>query len=351
MAAGRAIARGIERYRPEAQIAIHAVADGGEGTIDALSSVPGTVVDHIRATGSMGEAVTARVLTLRDVRVVEASEVTGVSARPGGHSALEATSYGLGQTIGHAARDGSEVLVATGGTGSTDGGTGMARALGWRFLDRRGRDLPAGGGALVDLSSVVPPPEQLDLAVTGLRDVDSPLLGERGAARMFAPQKGAGPAEVAVLEQGLETLAEVVLRDLGTDLARIVGGGAGGGIGAGLTAFLGARSVPGFERIAGETSLPDALEGADLVVTGEGHFDEGSLGGKVPVGVAGLAGWAGVPCALVAGRISVSEARFRVAGIAIAVSLEELVGAQVAIAEPEESLALATVEMMRRGGY
>lgn len=281
-------------------------------------------------------------------RVVEASE--GTRAIEGGDP-LGTDSYGLGQTIAYAALTGGEILVAVGGTGSTDGGTGMARALGWRFVDRSGRGLPRGGGALSRLHAVEPPEDPHLIPVTGLRDVDSPLHGPRGAARMFGPQKGASPDEVALLERGLEILADVILREQGIDVADVPGAGAGGGIGAGLIAFLGASLDPGFERVAALTSLDDAIERADLVITGEGHFDAGSLGGKVPVGVARLASSSGTPCVLVAGMITMAAAELEAAGFSSAISVTDVVGAEAALSEPERSLARATVELISRGGY
>lgn len=308
----------------------------------------GAEIQTITIEGPDGTEDVARVLSVGDYRIVEASE--GTRSIEGGDP-LGTDSFGLGQAIVTAARTGGEILVAIGGTGSTDGGTGMARALGWRFVDSSGTELPRGGGSLGDLHAIVAPDDELAVSVTGLRDVDSPLHGPRGAARMFGPQKGATRNEVAVLERGLEVLAEVILRDLGIEVSDEPGAGAGGGLGAGLVAFLGAQLEPGFERVAELTSMDTAIGTADLVITGEGSFDAGSLGGKVPVGVARIAAAAGTRCALIAGRIAVTAEELTAAGFETAISVEDVVGSEAAVTQPDRSLVEATVELIRRGGY
>ncbi len=346
--AGASIAEGLRRALPNAATEVYPAADGGEGTIDALASIAGAEIRTVAIEGPGGTLDVARILSAGDLRIVEASEGTG-SIDDG--DPLGTDSFGLGQTIVEATRSGGEILVAIGGTGSTDGGTGMARALGWRFLDGSGDELPPGGGSLHRLHAILPPEHGPNVTVTGLRDVDSPLLGPRGAARLFGPQKRATAAQVTTLERGLEALAEVLLREHGIDVAEIPGAGAGGGIGAGLVAFLGARLEPGFERIAGLTLMDQAIGTADLVITGEGSFDAGSLGGKVPIGVARIASTAGTRCALVAGRITVSIEELAASGFETAISMEDVAGAEAALAHPDQSLVEATVELIRRGGY
>ena len=346
--ASASIAEGLRRVLPNAEIVVHPAADGGEGTIDAVASMAGAEIRTITIEGAGGTEGVARVLSIDDLQIVEASEGTG-SIEAG--DPLGTDSFGLGQSIARAARSGAKVLVAIGGTASSDGGTGMARAFGWRFLDSFGRELRRGGGSLGDLHAIVAPDDVLEAAVTGLHDVDSPLLGPRGAARLFGPQKGATPAQVTTLERGLEVLAEVILRELGIDVAEIPGAGAGGGIGAGLVAFLGARLEPGFERIAHLTLMDQAIGSADLVITGEGSFDAGSLGGKVPIGVARIASTTGTRCALISGRITVGLEELAASGFETSVSVEDVAGAEAALADPDRSLVEATVELIHRGGY
>jgi glycerate 2-kinase len=178
--------------------------------------------------------------------------------------------------------------------------------------------------------------------------VDNPLLGPRGAARVFGPQKGATGDQVAALEEGLERLADRIRADLGVDVAERWGAGACGGIGAGLIAFLGAELAPGFDIVAEAAGLSAQLEEADLVITGEGRLDEQSLAGKTPVGVARLAGAAGVTCAAVAGEVAVGRVRLEAAGFALVASLTEAFGRERALTETDAAVAEVTAELVAR---
>ncbi|HEV3231971.1 MAG TPA: glycerate kinase, partial [Candidatus Dormibacteraeota bacterium] len=197
-------------------------------------------------------------------------------------------------------------LVGLGGSATSDGGTGMARALGYRFLDAAGRELPEGGGALRRLARIDTSgfdPSWLLLDVVAVTDVDNPLLGERGAARVYGPQKGASPEQVEVLEQGLTRLAEVAARDLGLDGGALPGAGAAGGLGFGLHAFLGARLEPGAAAVAEAVGLPARLAGAGMLVTGEGRLDAQSGMGKAPAVAGRLARAAGVRAVALVGSV------------------------------------------------
>jgi len=229
---------------------------------------------------------------------------------------LRTSTRGTGEAMLAAARRGARTLaIGVGGSATVDGGIGAAAALGWRFLDRRGRELEPCGGALSRIARVAPPSDH-PLARVGtvvICDVRNALLGPLGAAPCFAPQKGATPAQVAQLADGLANLAAVVQGDLGIDIAALRGGGASGGLAAGLAAFCGAGLVDGGRHVVDEVGLPEALSGASWLVTGEGRLDEQSLMGKAAFAALQAARRAGARVIGVAGSLS-AEARLRRAG-------------------------------------
>jgi glycerate kinase len=302
-AAAAALAAGWLAVRPGDQVTRLPLADGGEGTLDVLAAtVAGARWRQAQVTGPGGDPVRCRWLLLPGrVAVVELARASGLPllARP---DPMGAHTIGLGEVLGRALDSGAtRILAGLGGSASTDGGTGALTALGARFLDAAGRRLPPGGGALAalaraDLSRLRPPP--LD-GVTCLADVTAPLLGPRGAAAVFGPQKGADAAQIARLEAGLARLTEV----LGGDPAA-PGAGAAGGTGYGLAAAWGAVFTPGAAELSRLAGLDRALAAADLVITGEGRFDPTSLTGKTTGTVLAAAAAAGVPAALVAGQVS-----------------------------------------------
>lgn len=249
------------------------------------------------ADGGPGTSAVLEGRTPPRVAVVEMAEHAGLGF---GLDPLGADTLAVGRAVVSAAGNARAVWVGLGGSRTTDGGTGFARALGWRFLDGDGRDLPLGGGALVHLAHVERgAPASLELV--GLCDVRVPLAG---AATVFASQKGASPAEIDILRRGLERL-EAVIGVTGD----FPGAGSAGGLGYGLVVFAGARLEPGVEVVARAVGLDTALRGADLCVTGEGSLDSQTLEGKAPWFVAERAAKAGVPLALVAGRVDAEVAR------------------------------------------
>jgi glycerate kinase len=240
--------------------------------------------------------------------------------------------------------------VWVGGTASTDGGAGAAQAAGWRLLDGRGRDIPPGGAALRGLARIEPPDDAFDVPVTAACDVVNPLLGDRGAASVFSAQKGAGPSEMRVLDDGLARLAECIRTDLGADVASLPYGGAGGGIGAGLAAFFAADLEDGFARIASETRLAGAIEWADAVLTGEGRVDAGSLGGKVSTNVARLCKHALTPCLVVTGEIALPAALLPAEDALEAsavVSVVDRCGRERSFGAPAACIRAVTAELVR----
>ena len=350
--AARAMHRGVLRAQPDASVELCPVADGGDGTAETLCEALGGTRSSVVVSGPLGAQVDAPLYLLDDGRVViEMAQASGLALLGGERDPLRASSFGTGELLGAALEQVSEdgeVLVAIGGSASTDGGTGAARARGWRFLDGAGRDLEPGGGALVSLVAIEPPEQTHGATITGVSDVDNPLLGPTGAARVFGPQKGASAAEVELLERGLCALAERIAQDLGIDVGSIDGGGAAGGMGAGLVAFFGGVLEPGFEAIAAAVDLAAALGRADLVLTGEGSLDLQSLAGKAPIGVSRMAAEAGVPCLAVAGRVALEPSRLAEVGVSEASDLVSASGERRALDEPAAAVADTVAALLSR---
>jgi glycerate 2-kinase len=333
-AAAAAIAVGWRQVRPADEVTELPLADGGEGTAAVVAAaVPRSRWQVAEVSGPVGARVTAGWLELPgNGAVVELATAAGLPLLAE-LSPLTAHSFGVGQLVGLALDAGAgHVDVALGGSACTDGGTGALAALGARFLDADGRDLPRGGGALarlaaVDLSGLRRPPTQ---GTSCLTDTRAPLLGPGGAAAVFGPQKGAGPADVEVLEAGLTRLTELL-----GGAPDAPGAGAAGGCAYGLAAAWQAALQPGAQRIAAIAGLPAALAAADVVITGEGRYDETSLGGKVVGAVLADAAAAGVAAAVVAGQFG------RPAHVA-AVELSALAGSpEAALGEPRRWLTVA----------
>lgn len=307
--AGNAIATGLARALPGRAVEIVEVADGGEGTVDA-----------VLARAARGERRVARVAGPRRVSVdaawasfderralIESAAACGHALlAPAERDPLLTTTRGVGE-LARAALDAgaAEIALALGGSATVDGGAGMAQALGFRLVDRAGRDLAPGGGALVDLDRIETEgtdPRLRAAAFEAWCDVTNPLVGARGAARVFGPQKGAGPEAVERLEAGLARLAEVVVRDLGVSIATLPSAGAAGGLGGAAMAFLGARLALGAERVLDAIGFDALLDDTDLVVTGEGRFDGLAMPGKLPLVVAARAARRGIRTVLVCGE-------------------------------------------------
>ena len=311
----------------EVQLGVMPFADGGEGTLDAILEAWGVPAREVQTTDAIGRTVAARYGISPDSRtaVIEAAEANGLPAvsdvplQP-----LSATSYGVGTIISHALDAGVQRFVlCLGGSATTDGGTGLLRALGARFLDAGGRQLPDGGGSLgalayVDLRGLDPRAQQARWQIAC--DVTNPLLGPRGAAAVFGPQKGAGPEEVLVLERGLRQLAQVLARQTGTELAEVPGMGAAGGLAACLAASCEVELVPGWELVAEVLGIRELLAHADLLLTGEGRLDSQSLSGKVVNGVR-LASPEHTDVIVIAGSVQLTEQQLAEAGLLAAHSI------------------------------
>ncbi len=339
--AAEAIGAGWRRERPQDRIDLVPMADGGEGTMDTLVEALGGRIESAMVTGPLGDPVDASVGlapgTGGTIGVIEMARASGLSLiAEARRDPRRTTSRGTGELMAHAVALGAtSLLVCLGGSATNDGGTGMAAGLGWRFLDPGGRELRAGGAALLDLARIDAGPVNPALrriSVSGACDVDNPLTGPTGASAVYGPQKGATEDAVWILDRALGHLAAVVHRDLGVDLKDEPGAGAAGGLGFGLLAFAGAHLRRGVEVVMEAVGLADRLLGADLVITGEGTLDEQSLHGKVPAGVLDLARSVGVPAAIVCGRAEIAPP-----GVAVR-SLVDAVGVDAAMGEARRSV-------------
>jgi len=322
------VAAGLARAAPGVDVVQLPVADGGDGTLEAAVSAGYRRVP-VRAEGPTGDLVDTAYAERDGVAVVELADVSGLGRLSGGRlAASAASSYGTGQVIRAALAAGCRrIVLGIGGSACTDGGAGMVQALGGRLADARGDEVGRGGGALgavrsLDLAGLHPGLSSAEVVVAS--DVDNPLLGPRGAAAVYGPQKGASPAEVARLDAALDRWADAVQRATGLDLAGMPGAGAAGGVGFAAMAVLGATLQPGIGLILELVGFPAALSGAGLVITGEGSLDRQTLHGKAPAGVAATARSAGIPVVAVAGRSLLSPADLEAAGIQAAYALTDL---------------------------
>jgi len=350
--AARAIARGLREVFPDAEVVELPVADGGDGTVEALVDANRGEYRTARVEGPLGDPVEARYGLIDSGRtaVVELATASGLALlATERRDPRRASTYGFGQLLDAAALPGvTEIIAGIGGSATNDGGAGMAAALGYTFLDRKEQQLPRGGAALIRLAHISGR-SRLECSVKVACDVDNPLLGPNGASHVYGPQKGADPQTVEELDTALARLAQVVRQDLRVDLAELPGAGAAGGTGFGMVAFLGAKLVPGAPLVVEAAGLDARLGGADLVITGEGRVDGQTAYGKAPGEVAKRAQKAGVPVVLIAGSKGPGWDSLAGSGVTAVVTLEEEgIGLQQALNDPEGMLARATVVACRR---
>lgn len=306
--AASAIARGIAGARPDWAIEELPLSDGGPGFLAALARATGGQERAVATHDALGRARTAQVLDIAetDTCAVEAAMANGLALiERQERDALRASTEGIGEFVaaalaGHPRR----VVVGVGGSATSDGGSGMARALGARFRDGAGRDLAPGAAPLAELARIdwSPPESLVGVEVLVATDVTNPLVGPQGAAAVFGPQKGASPDDVEVIESALQRYAAVIERSLGVAIAGMPGAGAAGGLGGGLVAFLGGRIMSGFDVVAAAVGLEERLRRADIVVTGEGSYDGQSEQGKTVGRLRQLASEADTRCVVLAGR-------------------------------------------------
>ena len=302
IAAGNAAAEGVRRVFPDAECRVRPLADGGEGTVDALVAGLGGELKRVTVTGPAGKSVNAKYGLLPDgVAVMEMAEAAGITLVSGSEkNPLHTTTYGVGEMILDAVKNGAKTFViGIGGSATNDGGAGMLQALGFRLLDAEGHDIPRGGAGLAKLARIEAKAknegEQRNVSSCSFRiacDVTNPLCGPNGASAVFGPQKGATPEMVAGLDAALAHFAEIANSTVRLRLPttpNTPGAGAAGGLGFAFKAFLNAELVPGVDLILNETHLEDFIRDADVVITGEGRLDGQTVMGKAPIGVARLA--------------------------------------------------------------
>ena len=310
LAAAEAIERGVRAAAPEAETVLVPVADGGDGTLDALVDSTGGRVIRSTVTGPLGRPLKAKWGVMGDgqTAVVEMALASGLALiPPSRRDPRTTTTRGTGEIIKEALDRGfSRIIVGLGGSATNDGGAGMAAALGVHFWDAQDRPLPAGGAALAQLARIDASglhPGLSRAVIVGATDVTNPLCGPTGASAIYGPQKGASPEMVTELDAALQKFAQVVSRDLGQDVADRPGAGAAGGLGAGLMVFAGAQLRSGIDMVCEVLRFDSYLEGADLVITGEGQADRSTIYDKAPMGVARRALARGVPTVLLAGSL------------------------------------------------
>ena len=354
--AAHAIANGVREAFPDAEIVEVPVADGGEGTAEALVTANGGTYRWANVEGPLGDPVHASygLIGGGETAVMEMASASGFSlVSAARRDVRRASTYGFGQLLDAALKAGAKTIICgIGGSATNDCGAGMAQALGARLLDAFGRDVPRGGAALINI-------DRIDLAGMNPRwkstkvrvacDVTNPLIGPLGASHVYGPQKGADADTVEVLDSALGHFAEVIQRDLGKKVADVPGAGAAGGTGAGMIAFLDAELTPGAPLIVSASGFDAQLAGADLVITGEGRADGQTAYGKAPGEIARRARAAGVPVVLIAGSKGPGWEALSELGVTSVVTLiEEGADMQRALNEPEGMLARAAVVACRR---
>jgi glycerate 2-kinase len=291
--AGAAIAAGLQAALPAVQIEIVALADGGEGTAEAICRARGGEWITCPAHDALGREVQTRYAWLAASRlaVIEMSAAAGLQQlSPNEREPLRATTFGVGEMLLAAiSRGASEIIVGLGGSATNDGGFGLARALGFRFFNRAGDEISGAVPGLLELARIESPNELQFPSITAACDVSNPLLGPHGATRTFGAQKGASPEQLEILERSLARFAEIAAHTLQRDNRDEPGAGAAGGLGFGLLTFCGAQIRSGFDVVAEAIDLQGKILRADVVITGEGKLDCQTLAGKGPAGVARMA--------------------------------------------------------------
>lgn len=328
--AAEAIAAGWRRRAPDSVLDLAPMADGGPGFVDVLHAALGGRLLSVTVSGPHGTPVPATVLLVGDTAYVESAQACGLGLLEG--SAETATTFGVGELVAAAIDSGADrVVVGLGGSGTNDAGAGLLAALGASGPLREGaRGLAAGGD--VDLSAALRRVEGIDLVVAS--DVENPLTGLFGATKTYGPQKGIAEERIAEVDGWLEAFAVPLNRRLSLEK----GAGAAGGLGFGLL-LLGASRAPGIGFVRDAVRLEERSRAVDLVITGEGSYDFSSKAGKVPYGVAQVAGEALRPCIVLAGQVMVGSREMRAMGVEAAYSAVELLGEERALGQPAEALA------------
>lgn len=339
---------GIRKVLPDSRISKIPVADGGEGTVAALTTaLNGRLVEE-KVEGPLGEEISATFGMLEDTTaVIEMAEASGITLiQQDGEDVLHASTYGVGQLMLAAVREGAKVIyLGLGGSATNDGGAGMAQALGISFKDSAGREIPRGAIGLKDVVSIDASkknPALEEVSIKILSDVTNPLTGANGATAVYGPQKGITPESVEEVDSWLKNYGEVIQAELGVSIADQPGAGAAGGLGAGLLAFFHTEMYQGIEHILELLAVEEKIRNASLVITGEGKMDAQSINGKAPIGIARLAKKYGVPVIAVVGSRDNDLAPVYAEGIDLVLSvINRPMTLSEAIGEVEENLITA----------
>lgn len=304
------IEKGLKKILKNIECIPVPMADGGEGTTQSLVDATNGEFFTIDVTGPLGDIVKARFGILGDKKtaIIEMAQASGLELVPREkRNPMITTTYGTGELIKKALEKGvSTILIGIGGSATNDGGAGMFQALGGKLLDKNGNDIGFGGGELskldrIDISNLDSRIKDVEIIVAC--DVQNPLTGKNGASHIFGKQKGANEEEREILDKNLKNFAEIIRKDIGKDVENIAGAGAAGGLGAGLMAFLSAKLKKGVEIVIEYSELEKKIQGADLVITGEGSIDGQTRFGKTPYGVAKTAQKYDIPVIALAGNI------------------------------------------------
>lgn len=300
--------RVIPRHFPACEVVCIPVADGGEGTVDCFIQAMGAQRVEVTVTNALGEKSAAAYARIGELAIIEMAAAAGLPQVGALRCPGTATTYGVGELIAHAAHSGCrKILLGLGGSATNDGGCGCAAALGVRFYDAAGQSfVPVGDtlGRIARIDTAKADELLRSVEITVMCDVTNPLYGPTGAAYVFAPQKGADAEKVKSLDAGLRHFGDVIRSQLGIDVSRMPGAGAAGGMGAGCVALLGGTIQSGIDAVLDVTGFDRQLEGADLVITGEGRIDSQSADGKVISGVARRTKAKGIPLIAIAGGIA-----------------------------------------------
>jgi glycerate kinase len=339
----RAIADGWRSVAPADETVARPLADGGPGFVEVLAAAVGGQRLPVATVDPLGRPAAAEVLVTPTTAYVESAHACGLHLLSAAErDPKQTTSYGLGVLLAAAVETGvRRIVIGLGGSATNDAGAGMLAALGAAPLDAAGYALPYGGAALAAVASLGGAPRRRGVDLVAATDVDNPLVGPHGASAVYGPQKGADRADVLLLDAALERFAGVLEKDLEgcpPRLAALPGGGAAGGLGAAVLALRG-RCESGIGLVRRLSGLDEALDAADLVITGEGSFDHQSLRGKVVAGVAAAAQQRGLPCVVLAGRVEAGRRESSAIGVTEAYSLvEHFGGVDRAMTEPAEGL-------------
>ncbi|HAH32279.1 MAG TPA: glycerate kinase [Elusimicrobia bacterium] len=323
------------------------VSDGGDGLIDTLAPALGGRVISAGVSGPLGGKVKARLCLAGKTAIMEMAEASGLklikhkAKRP-----MEAGTAGVGELINKALTLGArEIIIGLGGSASNDGGAGCAAAFGFKLLDKKGNPIGPGVRGLLDLacvSGLEAAGRLKEVKVRALADVINPLCGRRGSARVYGPQKGAGPAQVRLMEKALMNYAAVIKKDIGPAVAHLERGAAAGGLGAGLYSFFGAELLDGAGFVLEKLDFKTKVKAADLVITGEGCFDSQTFSGKAPAAVAAMAKICGKPLVMVCGSSRFTgKKNFPAAGITAIVDASDYFSTKELLSHPKETLRQA----------